>query len=75
VVELQEILGLVRLQLGVREVKASDHLVADLGAESIDIANLIATLEARYGIKVKESEIPSLVKVSDLFELVHHRQL
>ena len=72
---LEDIKLMVKLQLGVEVVHASDRLMEDLGAESVDIANIIAALEARYAIEVKESEIAHLIKVSDFFDLVQrHRR-
>ena len=69
-VELDDILSLVRLQLGVRRVGADDHLASDLGAESADVVNLIAAVEDKYGLQIAEEEIPDLETVRDLYERV-----
>ena len=53
----KEICEMVELQLGKQNVKPSDRLLEDLGAESADVANLIARVEERYNIFIKESEI------------------
>jgi len=71
-VTLKEITQIVRLQLGAPQVNESDRLMEDLDAESVDIANIVAALEARYNIQVQEAEIASLVTVSDLLALVNH---
>jgi acyl carrier protein len=68
-----EIRKLVELQLGKRGVQDSDRLVEDLGAESADIANLVAAAEDKYGIVVKESEIARIYTPADLFEVVKKR--
>jgi acyl carrier protein len=47
--------------------------VEDLGAESADIANLVAAAEDKYGIVVKESEIARIFTPADLFEVVQKR--
>ena len=65
-----EIRKLVELQLGKRNVQDSDLLVEDLGAESADVANLVATAEEKYRIVIKESEIARIFTPKDLFELV-----
>lgn len=67
---MDEIKRLVGLQLGTREVEAEFLLVEDLGAESADVANIVAVLEERYHIAVKETEIVKLRTPADLFELV-----
>jgi acyl carrier protein len=68
-----EIRRLVELQLGKRNVHNSDRLVEDLGAESADVANLVAAAEERYEITIKESEIARIFTPTDLFELILKR--
>lgn len=67
---LDEIRRLVALQLGRREVAADDRLVEDLGAESVDLVNVVATTEERYGVTLDEAELPDLRTVADLYERV-----
>jgi len=69
----EEIRKLVELQLGKRGVRDNDRLVENLGAESADVANLVAAAEEKYGIAIKESEIASIFTPQDLFELVVKR--
>jgi acyl carrier protein len=61
---------LVSLQLGIRDVTENSLLVEELGAESADIVNIIAVLEEKYQIVVKESEISKIRMPADLYELV-----
>lgn len=67
---MDEIIKLVSLQLGVRDVTADALLVEELGAESADVINLIAVLEEKYQIVVKESEIAKIRTSADLLALV-----
>jgi acyl carrier protein len=69
----REIAELVALQLGVVEVQPGDRLVEELGAESADVLNLVATLEDRYEIEIEEEEIPRLSTVAELHEAVQRR--
>jgi len=68
-----EIRKMVELQLGKRDVRDNDRLVEELGAESVDMANLVAAVEEKYGIAIKESEIARIFTPWDLFELVQKR--
>jgi acyl carrier protein len=68
-----EIEKLVELQLGVEGVRSSDRLMEDLGAESADLMNLMATLEERFGIEVSEDDGARIRTVSDLEKLVTAR--
>jgi len=67
---LDAICLLVAVQLGVPRVAPGDRLVEDLGAESADVLNLVATLEERSGITIAEEEIGDLATVHDLWERV-----
>jgi acyl carrier protein len=69
-VSMEDIQKLVGLQLGVRVVAEHARLVEDLGAESADVANLVAAVEEKYHVIVKESEIAKIFTPADLFELV-----
>ena len=48
----------------------SDRIVEDLGAESSDIANIIAAVEDKYKISVPEDTIKSIATVRDMFIVV-----
>ena len=69
----RQIHDLVALQLGARVVEAGDRLIEDLGAESADLLNLVATLEDRYGIEIGEEEVAELSTVADVHDLVRRR--
>jgi len=70
---MDEIKKLVGMQLGKRHVNDKDRFVEDLGAESADVANIVATVEAIYGVTIKESEIGRLFTAEDLFALIQKR--
>jgi len=72
-ISMEDIKKLVALQLGVRIVAEQDRLMEDLGAESADVANIVAAVEEKYHIVVKESEIAKIFTPTDLFELVRKR--
>ena len=69
----KEICEMVELQLGKRDVQPSDRLVEDLGAESADVANLVARAEERYGVFIKESEIARIFTPADLLAIVQQK--
>ena len=72
-VHFAEVQRLVKLQLGAREVSESSRLIEDLRAESVDIVNLAVSVEERYGIVIKESELARIKTVGDLHALVQSR--
>ena len=56
--------------LGVSAPRADDRLVEDLGAESIDLLNVVLTLEREYGLTVEESALTFISTVRDLHRVV-----
>ncbi len=68
--KIEDIGNLVALQLGIREVRPEDRIVEGLGAESADVVNIVAAVEDKYGITVEEEELPDILTVADLFDLV-----
>ncbi len=69
-IPLDEICTLVGLQLGIRHVKGADLIIENLGAESIDVINIVATVEETYHIEIDEAELPNIRAVADLYNLV-----
>ena len=72
-VSMDEIKKLVGIQLGKRNVNEHNRFVEDLGAESADVANIVATVEEKYGVTIKEAEIARLFTPADLFALIQKR--
>ena len=70
---MEEIETMVALQLGRRRVDAGDRIIADLGAESVDVVNIIANVEDRYDIAIEEGELPRIETVGDLYECVRQK--
>ncbi len=63
----EDIVRLVRLTLGKRQVSEKDLLLENLGAESVDILNLVAALEEKYSVSIPEEDIPGLRTASDIY--------
>jgi acyl carrier protein len=73
IVTMDEIKKLAGMQLGKRNVHEHDRFMEDLGAESADVANLVAAVEEKYGITIKEAEIARIFTPADLFALIQKR--
>ena len=61
---------LVGLLLGKARVSPQDRLVEDLGAESADLVNLVATVEEKYQVELAEAEVARVHTVADLHALI-----
>jgi acyl carrier protein len=69
-IELDEVRRTVGLVLGRREPQPGDRLKEDLGAESIDLLNIMVTLEEKFGASIGEAAMAEASTGHDLFELV-----
>lgn len=69
-IALEDVGRTIGLVLGRREVTADERLTEDLGAESIDLLNVMVTLEQKYGVSIDESAMAVVSTVRDLYDLV-----
>ncbi len=59
-------------QLGVsaEEVKPESSFVEDLGADSLDLTELIMAMEEEFGIEIDDEEAQKLIKVKDAIDYI-----
>ena len=59
-------------QLGVSadEVKPEASFVEDLGADSLDLTELIMAMEEEFGLEIEDEEAQKLLKVKDAISFV-----
>jgi acyl carrier protein len=72
-VTVEEIAELVGVQLGAAEVSGAHHLVQDLGAESVDLVNILSVLVDKYKVDIVETDLVDVQTVADLVTLVQSR--
>ncbi|MEK9984802.1 MAG: acyl carrier protein [Opitutae bacterium] len=63
-------------QLGIRNkenIKPSDRLVKDLGADSIDIVEIAMAFEDKYNTSIPDDEVKSLTTVAGLVAYLEGR--
>ena len=54
------------LDLPIEKVTADAKIVDDLGADSLDVVELLSQLEDEFGITIPDEEIEKLVTVADV---------
>ncbi len=72
-VTIEDIKRIISLQLGIREIGDDDRFLEDLRAESADVMIIISAIEEKYGVVIKESEIPELHTPTALYLAVKNR--
>lgn len=73
-VTIEGIKRIISLQLGIREIGDEDRFLEDLRAESADVMIIISAIEEKYGVVIKESEIPELRTPAALYMAVKNRK-
>ena len=54
------------LNLPVEKVTADAKIVEDLGADSLDVVELLSRLEEEYGVMIPDEEVENLITVADV---------
>jgi acyl carrier protein len=54
------------LNLPLEKVTADAKIVDDLGADSLDVVELLSRLEEEYGIMIPDEDVENLVTVADV---------
>lgn len=59
-------------QLGIsaESIRPEQEVVKDLGADSLDVVELLMSLEDEYGITLPESEIEGVKTVQDIVDMM-----
>lgn len=68
----QRVKAIIAEQLGVEgdEVGASDSIVDDLGADSVDIAELIMAIEEEFDLEISDEDAEKILTVKDAVDYV-----
>ena len=64
--------AIVAEQLGVETEKITPdaEFIQDLNADSLDMVELVMSLEEEFGVEISDEEVEKIVKVSDAVEYI-----
>ena len=68
--KLKEILADV-LGIKIEEIKAESKFVDDLGADSLDLVELIMSFEDKFGIEISDEEAEKIISVKDALDYIN----
>ena len=57
-----------QLGLEVDEITSEASVVEDLGADSLDVVELIMTIEEEFDVEIPDSEAEKIIKVQNIFD-------
>jgi acyl carrier protein len=69
-IDIEDVCRTVGLVMGRRETKPDDRLMEDLGCESMDVLNVVVTLEQKHGVSIDESALSGVSTVRDLYDVL-----
>lgn len=52
-------------------ITENSKVIADLGADSLDIVELVMTIEDEFGVTVEEDDLQKIVTVGDIVNLIN----
>lgn len=67
--EIRELMAEI-IEVEAERINTDDHLVKNLGADSMMALELLAKLEQQYGITIEPENLPNLVTLGSTVELV-----
>ena len=59
-----------QLRLDPDKITPDAEIIADLGADSLDVLQLLMTIEDEYGVKIPDEELENFHTVGDIVEYV-----
>ena len=66
------VVSMIAEQLGKSEseVKLESHFIDDLGADSLDLVELIMSMEDEFGVEIADEDAEKILKVSDAVDYI-----
>lgn len=55
-----------QLSIEADAVKMESKIVEDLGADSLDVVELVMALEEKFGVQISDSDAEKLIKIEDV---------
>jgi acyl carrier protein len=70
----KRIVEIIAKQLGIQEtdVSAQASVVEDLGADSLDVVELIMALEEEFDLEIPDTEAEKIVNVQNIFDYMEN---
>lgn len=62
-----------KLNIDLAEIKGNSHFVEDLGADSLDIVELIMALEDEFKIEVEDEEVENIKTLNDFINYLNSK--
>ena len=73
---IDKVKELVAEQLGISKdtITAESNIIEDLGADSLDVIEMLMTLEEEYGITIPDEKISQIKTIGQIVDLIEECQ-
>lgn len=71
--KLQEIIS-EQLEIEVEEIDYESNIIDDLGADSLDIVDLVMSVEDEFGIEVPDEALENMSTVEDMVKYIEDNE-
>jgi acyl carrier protein len=72
---LEEVIGIIADHLGISadDIAIDSDITGDLGADSLDIVELVVKFEKRFNMEITDEEIMQILTVEDIMKYITER--
>ena len=72
----QKVISMIAQQLGKAEgdITLESHFIDDLGADSLDLVELIMSMEDEFGVEIADEDAEKILKVSDAIDYISNNK-
>ena len=71
--KLQEIIA-EQLEIDAEEIEYASNIIDDLGADSLDIVDLVMSVEDEFGIEVPDEALENMSTVEDIVKYIEDNE-
>ena len=69
-----QVIEILKDKLGVDEISSDDNLIEDIGADSLDIIEIVMEMEREFGISIPDDEVdPNFTTVGHLIDYIQEK--
>lgn len=62
-----------QLNISIEKIKDESRLVEDLGADSLDIVEMLMTLEEEFGVSIPDEDTANMATIKQIAEVVEKK--
>lgn len=62
-----------KLKVDIEDVVPDAHFIDDLGADSLDIVELIMSMEELFDVEIDDDEAEKLIRVKDVLKFIEEK--